>query len=485
MIDKPISQDTNPETRKLGLTALAALVISSMIGAGFFNLPQNMTSGAGLVAIVLAWIITGVGMSFLANSFRILANEKPEVTAGVFAYARHAFGRFVGFEMAWGYWLSVIFGNVAYVVLVMQSLGYCLPVFGDRSNWPSIVGGSVLIWAMHFLVLRGVRQASYVNVVGTVAKIVLIILMVIIAAIAWRWDRFTFDVLGQSQGLGSLLSQVRGTMLVTLWVFIGIEGACAISGCARSQKLVGRATLVGLMTCLSLYALITILPFGVLSQAELSALPNPSTAYLLDHIVGGWGGVLVNLGLLISVLSSWLAWTLLAAEVPFAAAGDGLFPEGLSHENRNHTPAPALWLSSIVMQLAMFVVLFAQDAWIFLISVAGMMVLPPYLSSTLYLCKLAFAPDFKTEGISSRNGAGITAVLGTIYALWLLYGAGLAYLLMSVAFYALGIPLFWRARRGLNRDEAVFTNAEIVFAILVSLIGVVAIWSFAGGHIHL
>lgn len=484
MTEKTI-HEMNPETRKLGLVGLAAVVIGSMIGGGVFNLPQNMASGAGLIAVALAWIVTGVGMYFLANSFRILADEKPELSTGIYAYARQGFGRFVGFEMAWGYWLSAAFGNVAFAVLVMQTLNYFWSIFGDGRNWQSIIGGSLLIWSMNFLVLRGVRQASALNVVATIAKIAPIALVIVVAIFAAHWDRFTFDVWGTSQGLGSMLDQVKSTMLVTLWVFIGIEGAVVVSGRARTPELVGRATLVGLVCCLIIYALISILPFGILTQAQLAALPNPSTAYILGQIVGGWGAIVVNLGLLVSVLGCWLAWTILVAEVPFAAASDGVFPKSLARENSAHTPAPALWLSSLVMQVTMFVVLYAHDAWIFLISITGVMVLPPYVASTLYLCKLAFTPGFKTEGISSRRGAAITAVLGTVYSLWLLYAAGPTYLLMSTIVYALGIPVFWWARRSWTPNEPVFRGLEIAFGALMTLAGLIAIYLFASGSVTL
>ena len=485
MTDKPATQSTNPESRKLGLAGLVAVVIGSMIGGGLFNLPQNMASGAGLIAVFIAWVVTGVGMYFLANSFRILADEKPNLNTGIYAYARHGFGKFVGFEMAWGYWLSAAFGNVAFAVLVMQTLNYFWPVFGDGRNWQSVLGGSLLIWSMNFLVLRGVRQASSLNVVATIAKIVPIILILIVTAIAAHWDQFTFDAWGNEQGLGPIVDQVKSTMMVTLWVFIGIEGAVVISGRARKPEMVGSATLIGLIASLTIYALISLLPFGIMSQEQLSALPNPSSAYILDQIIGGWGAVVVNLGLLISVLGCWLAWTILVAEVPFAAACDGVFPKSLSHENKQHTPAPALWLSSIVMQVTIFVVLFANDAWIFLISITGVMVLPPYVASTLYLCKLAFAPQFKTEGISSRNAAITTAVLGTIYSLWLLYAAGPVYFLMSTIVYALGIPVFWWARRSWEPDAPVFHAVEKIFAILMTLTALIAIYLFASGNIGL
>ena len=133
---------TQPKTRRLGLPLLTGVVIASMIGGGAFNLPQNMAQGAGLGAVIVAWVITLVGMFFLSNTFRTLADKRPDLKAGIYSYAKEGFGPLAGFEMAWGYWLSAAFGNVAFAVLFMQTLGYFFPEFKSGNNWPSIIGAS-------------------------------------------------------------------------------------------------------------------------------------------------------------------------------------------------------------------------------------------------------------------------------------------------------------------------------------------------------
>jgi arginine:ornithine antiporter/lysine permease len=73
------------------LILLSGVVVGSMIGGGSFNLPQNMASGASLGAVTIAWIVTLVGMFFLSNAFRTLADTRPDLKAGglpVFWYAQ-------------------------------------------------------------------------------------------------------------------------------------------------------------------------------------------------------------------------------------------------------------------------------------------------------------------------------------------------------------------------------------------------------------
>ena len=169
------------DNRKLGVTALAALVVSAMIGGGIFSLPQNMAQQASVTAVIIAWVVTGIGMFFIANTFRILADARPDATTGIYAYARLGFGRFAGFQMAWSYWLCNIFGNVGFAVLLMDALNYFFPgTFTGGNNLWSILGGSLVIWIMNFAVLAGMRQAAFINTIGTICKLVPIALFIVI-----------------------------------------------------------------------------------------------------------------------------------------------------------------------------------------------------------------------------------------------------------------------------------------------------------------
>lgn len=468
------------DKRKLGLLLLSGIVVGSMIGGGAFNLPQNMAAGAGLGAVAIAWLVTLVGMFFLSNTFRTLADQRPDLTAGIYSYAREGFGKFAGFQMAWGYWLSSAFGNVAFAVLIMQTLGYFFPVFSGK-NWQSIIGGSLLIWAMHCMVLSGVKRTAFLNTMASVVNIVTLSIGIIIFAMFMQQSQLSFDVWGQQQHLGSVLSQVKSTMLVTLWVFIGIEGAVVVSDRASDPHQVGTATFVGLAVCTLLYFLLSALPFGVMSQKALAGLNNPSSAYVLAHLVGHWGAVFVVVSLLFSVLSCWLAWTILVAELPYVAAKENVFPKFLAHENQHHAASSSLWLSSVVMQAMMFVVLFANDAWIWLISVAGVTILPPYLASCAFLWKSATQKSFNENTGTGKKAALLTGILGSVYSAWLIYAAGPKYLLMSTIFFVIGIPVFWYAQREKDPQAPVFTRAEAIAAGSLTAVSLIALVLFLRG----
>ena len=92
---------------------------------------------------------------------------------------------------------------------------------------------------------------------------------------------------------------------------------------------VGRATIIALLSALALYLMVSLFALGVMSQPEVAALKNPSTAAILETIVGPWGAWLINGGMMISVCGAFLSWTLLACEVPFIAARTDCFRPGL------------------------------------------------------------------------------------------------------------------------------------------------------------
>ena len=475
---------TAAPARGLTLLPLTALVVGSMIGGGVFNLPADMSRGASPGAILIGWAITGVGMLMLAYVYQGLAVRKPALNTGPYAYAKAGFGAFVGFSSAWGYWLSALLGNVAYAVAIFSALSYGLPVFGDGNNLPSIIGASLLLWLLHALVLRGIKQAAFVNVVTTVAKLVPLLLFVVIAIFAFHWDKFTFDFWGRGTdgaGLGSVMTQVRSTMLVTLWVFIGIEGASVYSARAANRADVGRATLIGFSGALGLYVLVSMLSTGILSQPELAELKVPGMAGLLEKLVGRPGSLLINAGLVVSVGGAFLAWTLLCAEIPYACGRDGTFPKWFAAENAKGAPAHSLWVTNIAVQLFLVLSLFSKSAYQFFYFIASVAILPPYVFSGAYALKLAWSGEgYGAEARGRRRDVAVGG-LATLYGLWLVYAAGPQYLLMCAMLFAPGILVYRHARR--ERRERVFTAIEAPIAVALVALALLAVVLIATGRL--
>gem|GEM_PF-629014 len=362
------------EPKRLSLSLLIALVVGSMIGSGIFSLPQNMAASAGAAAILIGWLITGIGMLSLALVYQTLSNRQPALDNGVFAYARALGGEYLSFNSAWGYWISAWIGNVSYLVILFAALSYFFPLFGEGNNKAAILGASVVLWALHWMILRGMRTAARANALTTVAKIVPLLLFIGLVIAAFQRETFSVDFWG-APALGSTLDQVKSTMLVTVWVFIGIEGANVFSARAAERANVGRATVLGFLITLVLLIAVSLLSLGVLKQPELATLKNPSMAGVLEAAAGPWGAVLISVGLIISVGGALLAWTLLAAESIFTPAKEKVMPGALAVENNQGVPAHALWITNGCIQLFLLLTLYSSASYLALISLATSMIL--------------------------------------------------------------------------------------------------------------
>ncbi len=478
-------------TKKLGVIALASVVVSSMVGGGIYSLPQNMAASASVAAVLIAWVVTGVGIFFLANTFRVLLDVRPDLKAGIYMYGREGFGPFVGFLVAWGYWLCQIFGNVGYAIIAMDALNYFFPpYFAGGNTVYAIIGGSILIWAFNFIVLRGTQQAAVLNVIGTVGKLIPLFIFIIVMLFVFKMDRFDFDFFGNlaaagQKPLGDLAGQVKSAMLVTLWAFIGIEGAVMLSDRAQSQGAVSKATIMGFLGCLVIYVLISVLPYGFMTQAELAAVPTPSTAGVLEWAVGPWGSWIMNIGLLIAVLASWLAWTLITAEMPYAAAKNGTFPRQFTKENAKGAPSASLWVTSVIMQLILLMVYFANNAWTMMLSITAVLALPAYCISTLFLWKICEDGEYPGKATTGRAAALICGILGTIYGLWLIYAAGLHYLLLATVLVAIGIPVYIWSRKQNADHKPMFQTFEKVILVLLVLAALSALYLFSRGIVKI
>ena len=470
-------------TKKVGFLGLVAIVVGSMLGGGVFNLPSNMAEGAALGAVLISWLITGIGMFFLTQTFKILSDARPELSSGIYAYAAEGFGKYVGFNSAWGYWLSAAIGNVSFAVLLMQALGYFFPVFISGNNWQSILGGSVLIWGMNIFVRRGVSGATVLNIISTIAKLVPLFIFVVVLLFVTNWDKLSFDIWGQIDGnLGSLPTQIKSTMLVTLWAFIGIEGAVVISGRAKNSKDVGKATFIGFIGAILIYATISIFSFGIMNQAELSNLADPSTAYVMKAMVGDWGAVVLNLGVIISILGAWLAWTIMTSEVPSTAALHGVLPKVLGRLNKNESPVVALTITSIIMQITLLLSAFEKNAFLAIISVSGSMILIPYVLSSMFLFKQYWsknAPKYFPGRL--RIKAVIIGFMATIYGFWLIYAAGLKYILLSSILYAIGIWVYKKAWKETRTNEKLFKPYEKIIAITIVILAITSLLVMISG----
>lgn len=498
----------NVSDNKLSLWSLTALVVGSMIGAGIFSLPATFGRATGGFGALIAWAIAGGGMLTLAFVFQILAERKPDLDSGVFIYAKEGFGNYLGFAAALGFWAGTCIGNVSYFVLIKSTLGAFFPVFGDGNTVPAVLVASVILWGFHFLLLRGVKGAASINTIATFAKIIPIVCFVVVLIFAFQRDMFALNFWGAADlakvgDLGhlndygyaghaaqsmapsaepeSLFAQVRSTMLVTVFVFLGIEGASVYSRYALKRSHIGIATVLGFIGVLCLLMLVTMLSYGVMLRPDLAALRQPSMAGVMEAVVGRWGALFISLGLIISVLGAYLSWSLLAAEVLFSAAKSQSMPRVFATENAQAVPSAAVWLTNGTIQVFLILTLFSSYAFQLAIELTSSLTLIPYLLVAAYGLKLAWTGESYDTDWRGHKKDLIFAAIATFYALLMLYAGGLKYLLLSAIIYGPGTILYIWAKREQGAD--IFNSAERMLFVIIVLAAIAAIWSIAVGII--
>ena len=470
-------------TAKISVLTLTMVVVGSMVGAGVFSLPRRFAQETGVVGALVAWAIAGGGMLMMAFVFQRLAVRKPALDAGVYAYAKAGFGEYTGFFSAAGYWASACVGNVTYWVLITSTLGQWIPVLGAGDTVTAIVCGSAGLWLFFLLVRRGIREPAAINRIVTVAKIIPIIVFVVLALFVF--DPAAFEAnFGGADYAGSLFEQVRGTVLVTVFVFLGVEGASVYSRHARRREDVGRATILGFLSVLAIFASVTIVSYGVMPMEEIAELRQPSMAGVLEHAVGPWGSIFVSIGLIISVLGAYLAWTLMAAEVLFVAAKDRDMPRFLSRQTARDVPVNALLLSTLLSQVVLILTYFSENAFDFALDMTAVMTLIPFLLAALYALKLRLTREtYHGSSASTLRGDLAVAVLASIYAAFLVFAAGAGLLLISFLFYAPATILFAMTRR--EQQRRVFSRPELILFAAVLLLAAAAAAGLATGWISI
>ncbi|WP_426608772.1 amino acid permease [Bradyrhizobium sp. McL0616] len=412
-----MAPSSNEVDQKLSRSALVALVVGSMVGSGIFALPAAFGRVTGVLGTLIAWVIAGTGMLMLAFVFQTLSRRRPDLDAGIYAYAKAGFGDYIGFASAAGYWIGCCLADVACLILIKATIGQFFPIFGDGTTPAAIASASVLLWGVHFLVLRGIKGAATLNTIATYAKIIPILVFIGVALLVLDPDLISQNFWGTVQpSVAAVSSQVRSTMLLTVFVFVGIEGASVYSRYARDRSDIGFATVTGFLSVLCLLVLVTLLSYGILTRQELTGLSTPSMAGVIHQV-----------------------------------------------------PTGALWLTNCVIQAFVLVTWFAEYAFTLALKMTSAMTLIPYFLVAAYGLRLAYLGNSYHAGELARTVDGICSAIATIYAVGMIYAGGPTFLLLSSILYALGTFLFFLAKR--ERKETVFKPFEaIIFAVITLLV---------------
>jgi arginine:ornithine antiporter/lysine permease len=278
-----------------------------------------------------------------------------------------------------------------------------------------------------------------------------------------------------------LIAQVRDTMLITVFVFLGIEGASVYSRFARERSDVGRATILGFVGVTGLMVAVTLLPYAAMPQSAIAAVQQPSMASVLEAVVGHWGAVFISIGVLVSVLGAYLAWSLICAEVLFAAARSNDMPRLFAIQNGNRVPANALWLTNIVVSLFVISTYWSRDAFNFMLDMTSVTALLPYLLVAGYGILIARSGEGYATSQGDRGRDQVIAWIAAIYTVIMFIAAGLKYVLLVAVLFVPGTILYVWARR--EQKLQLFTSPELIVFAVTLIAGLVGLYGLLTGTI--
>ena len=473
----------------LGIFRLVTTVITLIVGGGVFTLAGDQAAGgASGAAVLTAWGISAVGVLCLVMTFFALSRVKPKLKGGIYSYANAGFGDFLGFNSAWGYWISALLCTVSFSALLFGALSYFFPIFGGGTNLPSIIGASILIWFYVFLVSRGIKEATGVNAVITISKFVPIFVAITAIVFLQKFDPAIFMenfTTGAVPGM-PFFDQVSSTMMVTIWVFVGIEGAVAISGRAKKERDVGKATIIAFVCVLSIYLMVSVLSMGVMPMSELAQLENPALAGVMEHAVGQWGAILINGGVVLSLVGAMLGYTVLSSESPYEAAEQGVFIKAFAKTNKKGAPIVTLVVTNIIVEVFYVIMLLSDSTYQFFYTLSAGMILLPYLLSAAYFAKITFTEPGAFKG---KLGGSIVlwrifGIFGVLYSFFLAWASGAVGLTLMSLLYAPGILMYIKGKKERGEPYLKSTVDRVVVAIIL-LAAVISIVLLVTGQVVL
>src|SRR5215467_6346820 len=441
-----------------GLPVAVALIMGSIIGVGIFNLPTSL-AGIGPITLV-SMALTTVGAIVLAFMFAALSRRLP-ADGGPYAYSRVAFGNVVGFFNAWSYWITAWAGNAGIAV------GWVLyvEVFINKGQNKLITVLLVLVglWLPAIINLSGVKNMGSVQMITTVLKFAALLFVSIVGLFYIKSANFTpWNVSGQSA-----VSAIGAGMAIALFSYLGVEVASVAAGKVRDpDRNVPRSTVLGTAACAVVYLLSLVAVFGIVPNGELQKATAPFSTAVNSMFGGTWAGYVMAVVVIISGFGALNGWTMICAEMPLAAAKDGLFPERFNRVSTRGVPAFGIIASTVLASIAMAInYIGSGGAQVFttLVLMTGITSAIPYAFSALAQIKWRIVDRRTMHGqrFARDTTVAVVALVFSILFIWYsrnTSASGFQYwdpfVLAGVALL-LGIPVYFAQRGKMTQPEPV------------------------------
>ena len=450
-----MTESPSSPQRGFALPQAIALIVGSIIGVGIFNLPGSL-SFYGPITLVSMVLVT-VGALALALLFASLSRRLP-ADGGPYAYSRAAFGNGVGFANAWSYWITAWAGNAAIVTGWVLYVEYLFTKGGanpDLAKWALIVIALVGLWIPALINLNGVSNMASVQMITTVLKFVALALVCLIGAFFIDTSNFhPWNVSG-----GPNLSAIGTGLALGVFSYLGVETVAVATGKVRDpERNVPRASILGTLACAVVYLISLFVVFGVVPNEKLQNSNAPFSTAVNMMFGGSWAGYVMAVAVVISGFGALNGWTMIVAEMPLAAANDGLFPAQFSQLSRKGVPAFGIIAATLLASLfTVFSYLGSAGYTVFntLVFMSGITAAIPYAFSALAQIKwrLKDGRQLHAPRVIRDVIVAVVAVVFSVLLIWYSRNTGetqawkvwLPFIFCGIAF-VLGIPVYLAQR---------------------------------------
>jgi APA family basic amino acid/polyamine antiporter len=435
--------------REFGLPGATALIVGTIIGVGIFNLPTSLAHHGPITLISMG--LTTLGALALALLFAALSRRLP-ADGGPYAYARVAFGNGIGFLNAWSYWITAWAGNAAIAV------GWVLYVEEFVNTSHNKLGSIVLVliglWVPAIINLSGVKNMGSVQLVTSLLKFVALAFMAIVGIFFIKGANFSPWKVGSE----NTLEAIGGGMALALFSYLGVETvAVAAAKVKDPDRNVPRSTLLGTLATAAVYMLSLTAVFGIVPASKLAEGTAPFSQAANAIFGGTWAGYALAVVVIISGFGALNSWTLICAEMPLAAAQDGLFPERFKRMSAKGVPAFGIIAAAALASITMIInFLGSKGGTVFtsLILMSGITAAIPYGFSALAQIKWRLADHRPMETVRLIRDLVVAAVSLVFSVLLIVYSRNVgqsfwiywAPYLLAAAALLFGIPVY-RAQR--------------------------------------
>jgi basic amino acid/polyamine antiporter, APA family len=250
------------------------------------------------------------------------------------------------------------------------------------------------------------------------------------------------------------VNAIGGGMAIALFSYLGVETAAVAAAKVRDpDRNVPRATILGTLATAVVYMLSLTAVFGIVPTKQLATSTAPFSDAANIIFGGTWAGYTMAVAVIISGLGALVGWTMICAEMPLAAAKDGLFPEQFKRMSSKGVPPYGIIASTVLASIAMAInYLGSGGATVFttLVLMTGITAAIPYGYSALAQIKwrLADNREIQTPNFIRDMVVAVLSLVFSILFIWYSRNTGHPFFtywapfLMAGGALLLGIPVY-------------------------------------------